>query len=201
MSRILLWIVIGAVGVAAVSALIAQAPERLRPILLMPVLFGAATGFALGALAAEWKLPRSGRLALVAALLAVGGLVNVARISFDRLAAAARRNVQEDPQQLIGLQLLQQDFEGNTPGSRQYELSRLRLRPQFEDYLMGRLLGIGWQPRPWPAVIWGTELLIAAGLAGWMMDRRHRAGGDHPETREADQADTENTSGPARGAE
>lgn len=194
MSRILLWIVIGAAGVAAASALIAQGPERLRPIVLMPVLFGAATGFALGSLAAEWRLPRSKWLAVVAALLAVAGLVNVARLSFDKLAAAARRNVQEDPQQLIGLQLLQQDLEGDA-GTRPYELSRLRLRPQFQDYLMGRLLGIGWQPRPWPAVIWGIELLIAAGLAGWMMDRRHQSGSDRPESCDADQTDTGNTSG------
>lgn len=175
MHRIPLWIVIGAVGVAAASALMAQAPERLRPIVIMPVLFGALTGFALGALAVEWRLPRSKWLAVIVALLAVGGLVNVARLSFDRLAAAARRNVQEDPQQLIGLQLLEQDLKAGAAGARQYELSRLRLRPRFEDYLMGRLLGVGWYPRPWPSVIWGAELLAAAGVAGWVMHRKQRA--------------------------
>jgi cytochrome c biogenesis protein CcdA len=175
MPRVIAWIVIGAVGVAAASALIAQAPERLRPIVIMPVLFGALTGFALGALATEWRLPRSKWLAVLAALLAVGGLINVARLSFDRLAAAARRNVQEDPQQLIGLQLLEQDLEGGTAGARQYELSRLRLKPRFGDYLMGRLLGVGWCPRPWPSVVWGAESLAAGGVAGWIMHRKQRA--------------------------
>lgn len=166
MMRVLVWLAVGVLGVASASALIAAGPERLRPILLMPAAFGALTGYGLRRLAMELRLNRRLLPAILAGLLTIGGLMNVARLSFDQLAAAARRNVAEDPRQLLGLRLLESDLaSGGAEARKRYQLARLRLSPAFDDYLTGRLLGFAWLPSPWPAAVWGAELLLAAMLA------------------------------------
>lgn len=159
---------IGVLGVAAVSAMIGHAPERLRPLVIMPALFGLLTGWGMRTVSQELGLRRSWWRAAATGLLAVAGLVNVSWLSFDRLADTARSNVKEDSQQLIGLQLLRSDADASPE---RLERLRMQLSPSFADYLMGRLLGVAWLPRPWPAVIWGTELAIAAGLAIWCVRR------------------------------
>lgn len=175
MTRAAVWIGVGLLGVAAASALMAAAPERLRPIVIMPVLFGALTAFGMRKLAHELHLRTSLLHAAFVALLVIAGLVNVARLSFNQLAAAARRNVADDPQQLLGLRLLEADRASGREARKSYQLARLRLAPQFEDYLTGRLLGFGWMPGVWPAIIWGGELLLSGGIAMAVMRGRPAA--------------------------
>jgi hypothetical protein len=161
------WLVIGVVGATLVSLAVAHAPAPVRKLVLFPVLFGLACGWGLGRLALEFRLRPSWAGALLAALLVTGGLVNVAVVSFRQVAAEARRSVQQDPQRLLGLPLLEDQARHDPVWAQRYREEKLKLRPGFGDYLAGRVARFGWWRDPWPAVFWGAELLLAALAAGW----------------------------------
>ncbi len=175
------WLAIGVVGAALASLAVAHAPAQIRKLVLFPVLFGLGCGWGLGRLAREFRPRPAWAGALLAALLAVGGLVNLAVLSFRQVAAEARRSVQQDPQRLLGLPLLEDQALTDPVWAQRYREEKLKLRPGFGDYLAGRVARFGWWRDPWPAVFWGAELLLAAVAAGGMFVRVSRAGIQPPD--------------------
>ncbi len=168
MQRAVGWFLLGLLGVAAISGLAGHAPARVRLLLLFPLAFGLLVGSASGYLASGLELRRSVAAALISASLAVAGLVNVAWISYGELAAQARRAVQEDPQRLLALRLLESSDLRDPQNRRSYHELRASLQPTFGDYLASRLAGtFGWRPAPWPGLFWGCEVLFGGLAAGW----------------------------------
>jgi hypothetical protein len=172
MQRAVGWFLLCLLGVAAISGLAGHAPARVRLLLLLPVAFGLLVGSAAGYLACGLELRRSVPVALISATLAVAGLVNVAWIAYGELAAQARRAVQEDPQRMLALRLLEAGDMHDPQNRRSYHELRTALRPTFGDYLASRLATtFGWRPAPWPELIWGCEVLIAGIAAAWTTRR------------------------------
>lgn len=175
MQRVAAWFLLGLLATAALSGLAGHAPARLRLLLLFPLAFGLLTGAALALLARSLELRRPFVTSLTAAFLAIGGLVNVARIAYGELAAQARREVDADPQRLLALQVLGLPEHQDVEGRRAYHLQRMALRPTFGDYLASRLTGVvGWSPAPWPEVVWGLEVLSGGAGAAWIAWRTLR---------------------------
>lgn len=174
MRNVAVWLLAGAVVVAGLSALIAAAPPRFRLILLTPVGLGLASGWGLGQLADELRVRRSSATAALTVMLTLAGLAHLALAGYRQVAAAARNNVARDPQQLLALRLLESAANDDPALRRRWDEERLRLEPRFRDYLAGRLLSFGWLPAPWPAVIWGAELLSGAAAAAWIFRRSPR---------------------------
>lgn len=169
MQRAAVWLVLGLLATAALSGLAGHAPARLRLLLLFPLAFGVLTGSALALLARSLELRSRFVTSLTAALLTIGGLVNVARIAYGELAAQARREVAEDPQRLLALQVLGLPEHQDAEGRRAYHLQRMALQPTFGDYLASRLTGVvGWRPAPWPETVWGLEILAGSAAAAWV---------------------------------
>jgi hypothetical protein len=192
MQRAVGWFLLVLLGVAALSGLAGHAPARVRLLLLFPVAFSLLVGSVAGYLACGLELRRSVGAALVSALLSVAGLVNVARIAYGELAAQARRAVQEDPQQLLALRLLESSDMRNQRNLRSYHELRTALQPTFGDYLASRLAGAcGWRPAPWPELAWGSEVLIAGVAAAWMTWRLMSGVGRVPSSSHRESAGTD----------
>jgi hypothetical protein len=172
MERTVGWFLLVLLAVAATSGLAGHVPARVRLLLLFPVAFGLLVGSAAGYLAAGLELRGTVRTALLSGLLTVAGLANVARIAYGELAAQARRAVKEDPQRLLALRLLEAgDLRDSRIRQRYHEL-RAAVRPTFGDYLASRFATMfGWESPPWPALIWGCEVLVAGVAAAWTTRR------------------------------
>jgi hypothetical protein len=168
MPRAVGWFLLGLVAVAALSGLAGHAPARVRLLLLFPIAFGLMVGAGLGLLAHHLELRRSVPASLIVALLAIAGLANVARIAYGELAAQARRAVEQGPQRLLALRILESTELGDPRDRRSYHELRTALQPKFGDYLASRLTGtFGWRPPPWPELVWASEVLIGGIVAAW----------------------------------
>jgi len=172
MQRALGWFLLCLLGVAAISGLAGHGPARIRLLLLFPVGFGLLVGSASGRLAQSFQVRPAGAAALTAAALTIAGLMNVAWLAYGELAAAARRAVQEDPQRLLALRVLESTDMSDPRNARSYQELRASLEPTFGDYLASRLAGtFGWRAAPWPELVWSGEVLMAAGAAAWATRR------------------------------
>lgn len=181
MQRAAVWFVLGLLATAALSGLAGHAPARVRLLLLFPLAFGVLTGAVLSQFARALELRRPFVTALTAAIFTAAGLANVARIAYGELAAQARREVAEDPQRLLALQVLGLPEHQDPEGRRAYHLQRMALRPTFGDYFASRLIGVvGWRPTPWPEAVWGLEVLAGSAAAAWMAWRTLRPADSGP---------------------
>ncbi len=54
---------------------------------------------------------------------------------------------------------------------KEIEAFRREIEPAFGDYLAFRVSGMGAWPAPWPLVFWLSELIVASGIATWMVVR------------------------------
>lgn len=168
MSRAVGWFLLGLAGVAVLSGLAGHAPARVRLLLLFPIAFGLLVGAGLGLVGHNLGLRRSVPVALIVNLLAVAGLANVARIAYGELAAHARRAVEQDPQRLLALRIMESTDLTDPRDRRSYHELRTALQPTFGDYLASRLTGtFGWRPAPWPELVWGGEVLLGGIAAAW----------------------------------
>ncbi len=164
------WLTISAAGVLLLSTMLAHAPERTRLLFLFSVVFGGGAGWAMGRLAGELEIRHPRLVLLGAPLLVIAGPANIARLNFAQLEARARQRVQENPEELAGMRLLEGMRDGRSR-PQQLQQHRLRLEPGFSDYLAARISALGWYGPPWPEIVWGVELALA-GLAGAWGARR-----------------------------
>jgi hypothetical protein len=171
MWRLILWFVLGAVIVGAVSGMLGSGPERIRALVLFPVAFGMLTGAALAFAAWETGIRSRFQVTVLSCVLVSGGLLVVAREAYEELVSLARDRVREDNKRLLGLQLLEDQAARDPAYLKQYLEQRMATRPQFEDYLMGRVSALGIWRSPWPTVCWIVEVLLGTGAAGWLVWR------------------------------
>ena len=165
------WLVATTLAVCGLSALTGQLPARIRLLLLFAIGFGLFAGWSAGVIADEFGVRRSWSKAAATAVLAVLGLANVAFAAYRQSQETARETVARDPQQLTALRVLEGAMKDDPTLQRRYQEERARLQPDFAGYLSRRLLVFGYVPSPWPAVIWGTEVIAGAAAAVWMFRR------------------------------
>jgi len=167
----LVWSACALLGGAGLSAIVASLPSEARKLLLFPLAFGLAVGWGVGRLATAFEIPGRWPRGVVAGVICLLGLLNVGRISYARMQAAAAENVQRDPKQLLALDLLAAQADGDAGWSRRYQEERMRLKPTFADYLAARLTQLGiWRP-PWPLGVWIGELSVGGAAAAWLAAR------------------------------
>jgi hypothetical protein len=166
------WFIATGLAVWGLSALSGQLPSRVRLLLLFAIAFGLLIGWGAGVIADEIGARRSWPAAAITAVLTVAGLTNVAIAGYRQSVERARAIVAADPQQLTALRVLEGAINHDPELRQRYLEERARLEPEFGSYLMRRLLVFGRLPSPWPAVIWGAEIIAGAVAAVWMFLRR-----------------------------
>lgn len=171
MTRLIIWLALGTVVEGAVASLLGSGPERIRALLLFPVGFGLLTGGGLAFAAREFGVRPRWLVTGLSCLVVAGGLIVVARSAYGELVALARDRVREDGKLVLGLRLLEDQAATDPAQLKSYLDLRMAVDPQFEDYLMGRVSALGIWRAPWPAVIWGAEVLLATGATGWLVWR------------------------------
>lgn len=171
MTRLIVWLALGAVVVGAVASLLGSGPERIRALLLFPLGFGLLTGGGLAFAAREFGVRPRWMVTVLSCFVVAGGLIIVARSAYRELSAMARDRVREDGTLVLGLRLLEDQAAADPAQLKSYLELRMAVDPRFEDYLMGRVSALGIWQSPWPVVIWGAEVLLATGAAGWLVWR------------------------------
>lgn len=171
MVRLFAWFLISTLVVVAVSSALGAGPERIRALLLFPLAFGALVGGGLAFSARETGVRSRWLVTVLSCVLVCGGLLVVAREAYGELVALAHARVQEDSSRLWGLRMLEDQAAGDSTFVKQYLEQRMALAPRFEDYLMGRLSALGIWRSPWPAIVWGIEVLLGTVAGGWMARR------------------------------
>jgi hypothetical protein len=174
MRPVLTWLAVVALVAWGLSVLTGHLPPRLRLLVLFSVAFGLLVGGAAGLLADEFGVRRVRRSSAALFLLTVAGLVNQTLTAYRQEQAAGRARAQADPQQMLALQFLQSAMADDPELKQRYLEERARLQPTFGDYLAQRWSRWGRMPAPWPAIIWGAELMLG-GIAAVLMFRRPRA--------------------------
>lgn len=168
------WLFGSSLAVLGLSALVGHLPPRARLLLLLAIGFGLLAGWSCRVIAGEFSVPTSQGRAIIVLLLTITGLANVAWTAYRQMAAAARAITDSDPQQLMALRVLESAQADDAIMERRYREERARLQPTFGDYLADRLTGIGRPDEPWPAAIWGAEILLGGVAAAWMFRREVR---------------------------
>lgn len=181
------WLVIGVAGVALFFVVSVHFPETVKIPGLFAVALGAAAGWGLGRWGAAMGLAPSAAVAIAAGLTIAGGeCFAAAKTHRDRVRyLRAQPKWQESPRDPVTDRLreyLAQNPEGATDKDREL-LERMRVdfatgearrRERLEfltfyGYLSHRIpKDWGRWSYPWPAVFWGTEVLLGSMLGIWL---------------------------------
>lgn len=173
--RKVFWLASGVVAVLALSVAASFSPAEMKRLFVFPMVFGAIGGYVLGWLAGEFDLhPRRGLTVACAALVLLGG-VNLGWVSYRRFAEAQARWVREHPDEAAVMRMVQRLSEFDLELASGMVSRRPLLDPTFLDYLEHRTHGLGALRRPWPAVIWGGELILASVAGVFVFRRRSRS--------------------------
>lgn len=169
------WLVAGIAAIFVLSVAASFAPAEMKRLFVFPMVFGAIGGYVLGWLAGEFELhPRRGLIVACAALVLLGG-VNLGWVSYRRFAEVQARWVREHPDEAATMRMVQRLSEFDPELADGFESRRPLLDPTFLDYLEHRTKGLGRLRRPWPAVIWGGELILASVAGVFVFRRRSRS--------------------------
>lgn len=166
-----LWLLLGSIGVFVLSVAAGFAPAPIKRLLLFYLAFGLIAGGGLGRLAQEVGLRRSLLVLVLGNVLILAGGVNVTRVSYDRFRTAVEEQVQQNPDTMLGLKLLEETAGDDPELQARVEQERARLKPQFRDYLRHRVSALGTWARPWPLVFWIVELAASLAVGTWGMLR------------------------------
>jgi hypothetical protein len=193
LANIAVWLVAGAVGAAIFFTASVHLPLTWKVMGAYPVALGAVAGWALGQWAIVRKLRSSGLvMALVWALIAAGEVlaavethragIKPARsdlkpeqlLDRDMFAEGERQYFSREPEGLneeerIRWREARENYERGEQ-RRQEAIEAQRLRRSFYGYLANRIPEEKWGKwsYPWPAVFWGTEVLLASTLGTWI---------------------------------
>jgi hypothetical protein len=177
---VLLWAVVAPVAaVLAALGTVAALAGREKPLLIFAVLFGIVCGLGLGELAKRLSLVPVRRAVVVLTLAAlVIGQAAMALESHRRYAAGLRAQYAHDPAAVVASRLraqgdLHTDAYAAFAAGAKERRELLEQRASFAGYLHARVpKRLGDWPPPWPAVLWGFEVLAASLLGTWMFSRR-----------------------------
>lgn len=200
----LYWLFLGTLAMAVLSLAAAFAPPMAKRLLLFHAAYGVIGGFGLGWLAAELRVLRpvaepdslkspasstaepeatSRRklcpvwlVSLTGAAILLGGGIHIAKISSEQFRQTQQARARQNPEQAALLEMMAGMSQDDPELAARYEDERRKASPTFQDYLAHRVSGIGTWKEPWPFLFWAGELLLAAGLGGWMLFQRVGAG-------------------------
>ena len=193
------WSVVGVVAVLLLFVLSVHAPESIKLPGLFPCGLGLLAGWGLGKWALAQRVSPTIRLALVAWLaIAAGEVLAAVKTNQDRVAylktlpmwqASPGDPVTEKMREALKHAPPEESdadrarrLEALADIERGEEVRRQRLkRLTFYGYLDDRLRrrGAAW-PSPWPAVVWGAEIVTAATLGAWLTLHTARTGTPRP---------------------
>ncbi|WP_145372755.1 hypothetical protein [Maioricimonas rarisocia] len=166
-----LWLLLGSIGVFVLSVAAGFAPAPIKRLLLFYLAFGLIAGGGLGRLAQEVGARHSMLIVLLGNLLLLAGGMNVARVSYDRIHADVQERVRQNPDNMLGLKLLEQTAGDDPEMQARVRAEQARLNPRFRDYLRHRVSPLGKWERPWPLVFWIVELALSLAVGTWGMLR------------------------------
>ncbi|MEW4490359.1 hypothetical protein AB1L42_19900 [Thalassoglobus sp. JC818] len=169
--RFLLWSLSSLGIVLALAIAFAYAPQSMRRIGLIYLIFGVLSGMAFGRLAREFELNRSRFLPVIAFVVVLIGGTQLAWASFQQLKAARSQQIENDPEQLAMLNLAEEMASDDPELVERYRQERRNLQPRFNDYLKFRYSKIGKSAENLSIVFWSLELICAATLASLMVWR------------------------------
>ncbi len=180
------WLAVGVAGVGLLFVGSVHLPDTIKVPGLFPVGLAAIAGYGLGFLATSTGLRPTMTVAIVAWLAIAGGEVlstcktNTDRVAYlrtlpqyqdapDHTIENIKRSLATEPEVMTDTerrnrQELRDDIERGEAKQREM-LSRLT----FKGFLKERLpKAWGKWNDPWPAVLWGAEILIGSTLGAWL---------------------------------
>ena len=162
------WLVVSVLALAVAALAAAWAPKMVGLFLIG---FGLLAGGLLGWLARALQV--RGRLLIpLSCLLIAASLVGLTLRTHQIWAARTRALLQKSdappvllpPESLEGLPAdIRRNFE-SAAAARRPDLS-------FPAYLRDRTSPLGSWPAPWPALFWGTEIMLGAAAGTWLARR------------------------------
>lgn len=165
-----MWLSGSALVVLVLSLAFAVAPEALKRIGLSYLIYGCLAGFAMSWLARELQLSQRRTLILAGALLTLMGAGNVGWQSYRRFHDVRQTQFKSDADNSAAYRLLESlaaEQPADSGIARDFEALRSKFSPHFVHYLEHRVSQTVFASSPWPTMVWCSELLIAAGVAGW----------------------------------
>lgn len=174
------WLALGAAGVTLLAIIAAHAPERIKLFGLFPAAVGCLAGWGLGRLARELHVPLSRVLIALAWCLVAGGQIAGSGLAHRRWAERIGKTIQTDPLSEFSRQILATEGADDDPETRALreqlrenhrrgeQLRRERIG--FPRFLRDRLSKSILEnlPDPFPALLWGGEVLLAATAGAWV---------------------------------
>ncbi len=177
---LLSWLVAVVLVLSAIGIVAAQAPARVRLLVLFPILVGGAMGAASGVFARSMRVGVTSHTVLTVGGLALMALAGSTWQTF-RLDAASRAVSPREQQMALNLmQQMERDSGGEftaTPVASATD--------QFRQYLARRVRQLGAWSSPWPELFWAIELLAGGAAAMWGLRRSVRSGEEQPAVKEA----------------
>lgn len=191
------WLIGSAVGIGLLAAAATHLPVQIRKPLLLPLAFGAVSGWASGRFAHGLQAARPAVVAVLTGLLVAGGIILIARQihlaqSAEVRQAIAKRGLEKDPLVEKFERFLADAPEKETADERrqreemrkEVEDSRRRREDQtarerelltFSGYLRQRVpRAWGEWSAPWPIAFWVVELIAGASMGAWLAGREVR---------------------------
>ena len=180
------WLLLSAITLTVLASVCAHVPNRAKLLGLFSVGSGLMAGWALGRLARLTRMhfPQTA-LWLGFTLISMGQIgtsFESYRLFVRRQEQQARQQFEESPTGQMFLRLIEtQTAPDDVQLRAQYEEIRDSVHPTFERYLSHRVFSLHqsypalrtW-PQSWPAVLWGIEIVLSAGIGAWLVFRAAR---------------------------
>lgn len=164
-----LWLLGCCLIVAVLSIAFAYAPAPARRIGLLYVVYGCLCGAGIRWLADERKVTRTRAVSATACVVVAIGSMNVGWVSYLQLKEVKARELQQDPEQLAILNMLEKI--ASEQDADDYKQRQRLLQPEFSDYLLFRVSGLGISQYRWAVLVWTLEIVAAAAMAGFIVRR------------------------------
>ncbi len=156
------WLGSAVLALVAISIAAAQAPARLRLLVLFPIVVGWAMGAATGMFAKAMRVGVSSRVASMVGAFAFVALAASSWQAF-RLDTAARAVSPRKQEMAMNLmRQMERDSGGEiavTPTA--------SVTDEFRHYLARRVKQLGVWSSPWPELFWSMELFAGSLAATW----------------------------------
>lgn len=156
------WLGSAVLVLVAISIVAAQAPARLRLLVLFPIVVGWAMGAATGMFAKAMRVSVSLRVASIVVAFSTVALAASTWQAF-RLETASRATSPREQQLALNLmRQMERDSGGEiavTPTA--------SVTDEFRHYLARRVKQLGVWSSPWPELFWSMELFAGSLAATW----------------------------------
>lgn len=174
-ARIGQWLLASTGAVAGLAVLAVHAPNRIKLLGLFAVAIGFLEGYGIGQFAQHGRVPSRRLVGLAAFAIIVAGQIGATWEAHRLYDRTLREQYRADPTALFAGRV------GFEPGSAMAEIlqetrreraERLDRLTSLSAYLKHRVSAVGSWSQPWPAVLWGAEILIAGAAGTWIALRQ-----------------------------